>query len=109
MSLDAGEAALPRDEAERRALARVHLLRQVSGWGAVVWFPLVLVLVSLGHGSAAFGVTLAGAVFSGLLRLAVALATCPRCGGRYVENSQGFQEIWQRDRCVRCGLRRYAH
>ncbi len=103
------EAALPRDETERRALVRVQLLRQVSGWGAVVWFPLVLVLISLGHARAAFGVGLAGAVFSGLLRLAVVMASCPRCGGRYVENPQGFHEIWQRDRCVRCGLRRYAH
>ncbi len=101
-------ALLPRDAAERQALARIHLLRQVSGWGAVVWFPLVLVLVSLGHGSVAFGVGLAGGAFSGLLRLAVALSTCPRCDTRYVESQRGFQQIWQVDRCGRCGLQRYA-
>ncbi len=103
-----GVDELPRSAGERRALARIQLFRQLSGWGTVVWFPLVLVLISTGRATVAVALAIAGGVFSGLLRLAVALASCPRCGERYLDMEKGFHGIWQHDRCEGCGLRRYA-
>jgi len=107
--VDEGDGDLPRNEAERRALEHVRLLSRLSAWGTVVWFPLVLLLISTQRASAALALGLAGAVFSGLLRLAVAWARCPRCERRYHEARHGLREIWQRNRCAACGLRRFAH
>ena len=99
---------LPQNKAEKQALERVRFLRLLSAWGAVAWFPLVLVLISTGRADTAIGLGIAGAVFSGLLRLAVAVASCPRCERRYMDIDGGLREIWQRDHCANCGLRRYA-
>lgn len=105
----APEASLPRNDHERSALARIHGIRQVSGWATVAWFPLILSAVALGYHYSAVGIALAAALFSGLLRLAVAWTHCPRCQERFASHSSGLREIWQNDRCAGCGLQRYAH
>jgi hypothetical protein len=97
----------PEKPNEIRALKRIHQLRQASAWAPVVWFPLVLVLVSVGASHVALGLGISGAVFSAILRGVVATSRCPRCEGRYSSMPGGFHEIWHGDRCAACGFARY--
>ncbi|MCP5044554.1 MAG: hypothetical protein GY944_26285 [bacterium] len=102
------QSCQPKSPREERDLGHISHLRRASAWAAVVWFPIVLVLVSTGLAGWALGLAISGAAFSGLLRLAVAVSRCPRCEERYSSRPGGFRQIWQHDRCSGCGLARYA-
>lgn len=105
------DSSRPENSKEARALQRIHYLRQAATWGPVGWFPLMLMLVSVGASSLALGLGLgiAGAAFSGIPCGTEAMTRCPRCDERYSSVSGGVREIWQRDRCARCGLSRYSN
>lgn len=107
--IDPERSSRPKDLGETEALLRIHHLRQAAAWAPVVWFPLVLVLVSIGASSVGLGLGIAGAAFSGILCGVVAVTRCPRCNERYASVSGGIRKIWQRDRCTSCGLSRYSN
>ena len=104
---DSPPSRLPENPNEIRSLTWVHHLRQASAWAPVVWFPVVLGLISMGASNVALGLGISGAAFSAILRAVVATSRCPRCKGRYLRTPGGFREIWHHDRCAACGLSRY--
>ncbi len=115
----AGGSGLPKEEAnlqqmiatsrELPVLRRIQIIRSTAEWATVVWFPAMLVALSLGNGRWGGAIGMGGVAFAGILRAAVLWSRCPRCYERYGDLEDGFREIWRRDRCAGCGLSRYLH
>ena len=93
---------------EQARLEQLRRWKLAASWAPVVWFPLVVYLLSIEQARVAVTLVLAGTVFAGAARLAVWSARCPRCGESFRARRHGFRHVWEEAGCDACGVSLFA-